>query len=335
MVESKEDEKDKINCESCSFKADIIQYCIDSEIGPFNKFSQRNAYYEHEMRTTIYLSLLQLILVTTFLVVTLSVSHGPFTYFFTIAILVAAFVIVFYIVFHIHLFRADTKINKRDIKESFYSPYRCISEQHEPVLLTANEAITHMLKGSSHNINQVKLEISTFSFSRPPPSFLFFISIWTVAISIVAFIVNNEVTRYLDIASGFVLVGAMILTLGLPTFRKDVDLVKFELIRCVGGYFVSVYLSLYAISTNTFKKITRNLDLSKICYAPFESFREGRIYFIESISGTFLKRFKQIKFVLDDEKIRIEDLPRLITKRSISKWKDTLDKDLEETNMNN
>ena len=333
MVEPKEDGKDKINCESCSLKADIVQYCIDSEIGPFNKFSQRNAYYDHEMRTTIYLSLLQLILVTTFLVVTLSVSHGPFTFFFRVAILVAAVVIVFYIVFHIYFFRANTQIHKRDIKESFQSAYRCISDQHEPVLLTTNESLTHMLTGSSHHINQVKLKISTFSFSQPPPSFLLFVSIWTIAISIATAIVNNEATRYLDGASGLAQAGALILTWTFPALKKDVDLVKFEDMRCEGDYYISVYLSLYAIATLTFKKLTRNLDLSKMCYVPFESFREGKIYFIESISGTFLKKINQIKFILDDEKIRIEDLPRLITKRSLSKWKDTLDKDPNENNM--
>lgn len=329
MVEVKGSKGDETNCDSCSIKADIIQYCVDNEIGPFNKFSLKNIYHDRTVNLSAGLSFLQIIVVVAFAIVTLSFSHAIYQYWQTFIIFVAAILTVSAITHYI-LARPNKVIRRKDVRGAFYLGYRCISDEHEPVLLSGADTLSHMYKGSSHNIEQVKFNIYTITHLRSSFNYFFFIFIPTWVLLPVDLLISNKL---LSLILGVDLIAtsiSLILLYFIPNRKKDINLIKFETLNIVRNFYLML-ISLHTVSSYTFRKFTSNLEVSKLCYVPFESDRKGRIYIIESISDSFMRGVKGIKFIKDNEEIKLEEIPKLITKRSLAKWQDAFIKSLDES----
>ena len=322
MVEVKGNNGDEINCDSCSLKADVIQYCIDSEIGPFNKFSLKNLYHDREVNLAAYLSFLQIIVVVVFAIVTLSFSHGLYQYWLTIITFVAIILIVSGLTHYI-LAKSNKIVKRNDVKGAFYLAYRCISDEHEPVLLTSADSLSHMYKGSSHNTEQLKFNIYTTTYIRSSFDYFLFIFVPLWSVTVARFFIINEQSLYALYIVLFATLVALIMLRLVPNRKKDVDLVKFNRLMVLGNFYI-ISISLFLVSSYTFRKFTSHLDVNKLCYIPFESNRNGRIYLIESISDSFIRGVKKIKFVEDNEEIFGKNVFKLISKRSLAKWQDAI-----------
>ena len=320
MVEVKGSKGDETNCDSCSLKADIIQYCVDNEIGPFNKFSLKNIYHDRTVNLSAGLSFLQIIVVVAFAIVTLSFSHAIYQYWQTFIIFVAAILTVSAITHYI-LARSNKVIRRKDVGGAFYLGYRCISDEHEPVLLSGADSLLHMYKGSSHNIEQMKFNIYTTTYLRSSFNYVVFISLPIFPLLLARSLIINELLSYSLLAYEIFASVAIIVLMFVPNRKKDVDLVKFVKLECISNFYY-MHISLHQISSYAFKKFTRNLEYSKLCYVPFESDREGRIYLIESISDSEMTGVRSIEFVEDNEEIKDIDIFKVISKRSLAKWQD-------------
>ena len=336
MVETRKDKENEVNCDSCSLKADIIQYCLDNEIGPFNKFSLRNIYHDREVNLTAYLSFLQITIVVAFAIATLILSHALYQNLSTIVTFIAIILIVSGLTHYI-LAHSNKIIKRNDVNGAFYLPYRCISDEHESVLLTSADSLFHMLKGDSHKVKQLKFNIYTSTHFRSSFDYFLFILIVLWILLPAHLLIRSEL---LSLALGidvFATLVALILLRFIPNRKKDVNLVQFSTIKCHGNIYF-MFILLYIVSSYTFRKFTRHLDVSKLCYVPveserhrrkhtpFESDKDRRIYIIESFSESFTTGVKKIKFLEGNKEIKVEDFQKLVSKRSLAKWRDIFEK---------
>ncbi len=310
---------DKLDdCKACSFKANLVQYCIDNQIGPFSKYSTWSLDHAREVRLTVYLSLLQVILVTIFLFVSLSVITTPFPVGFNVLLYIIFSVVILYFILH-YVFLHYSGLKLKDVDHEFKVANICHDATHESIIMNDIESIAHMSRG--HNCFPIKLRISTTSFFRESLEIPFYIAMLSVVLATVNLIIHNKFLAVLSPIVFLVWLVSAVLSRYIPRRKNDVDLIEVYL-ACVPNTIVLVSFSLYTVSSLTMKKTTQNTDLNKLCYIPEPGYEKKRIYLIDSISTSLFRGVRKIDFIDDNEQVGVSDVKRLVTPRSLSKWND-------------
>lgn len=304
-------------CASCAFKANLIQYCIDNNIGPFHKFLPSYPRF-NEIQVPIYLSLLQVILVTLFLFVTLSAVNGPFPVGFNTLLYIVLSVVASYVVIHLLLVHYN-KPNMKDVKNKFAVAYLCDSSEHESLIMNEGQSITHILQGKKHSVIPFKLELSTTSFSREASNLPFFLGASLLILEVIGIFVDNEILREINLGIFLTFVLSLVVLRFLPRRKNDTDLVK-PYVLCVPNKIAFASFSFYKISGLAMKRLTKNIDIAKLCYVPDPRDEKKKIYLIEAVSYGLLERIRGIKFSEDNEQLQIQHITQLVTPRSLSKW---------------